>query len=153
MDELKRWIVDGRVMPTTHVWRSDLGRWGPASDYSELEPELGQIAEAVPVSDEAVEAMISDSLEHAFDDMSERVWTEAKLKAEEMLSAVDAAFGQMVDAIDPMEKEKILQAASQVRETLTTHDARKLQAANSALDEATQELAAALVEKAMRAAK
>jgi hypothetical protein len=34
--------------------------------------------------------------------------------------------------------------------TLATHETRKLQAANAALDEATQGLAAAIVEKAMR---
>ncbi|HSP44950.1 MAG TPA: molecular chaperone DnaK [Chthoniobacterales bacterium] len=112
-----------------------------------------EINSAVDVSDEAVEAMISESLEHAFDDMSERVWTEAKLKAEEMLTAVDAAFSQVRDEIDPTEKEKILRASIEVRETLTTRDARKLQAANSALDEATQGLAAALVERAMGGAK
>jgi molecular chaperone DnaK len=57
----------------------------------------------------------------------------------------------MGDAIDAAEKEKIRVAAADVRATLTTHDARRLQAANSALDEATQNLAAVLVEKAMRA--
>lgn len=115
--------------------------------------KIVEINSAVDVSDEAVEAMISESLEHAFDDMSERFWTETKLKAEEMLGAVEAAFAQMGDAIDAGEKEKILGAAMQVREALTTHDARKLQAANTALDDATQELAAVLVEKAMQAAK
>jgi molecular chaperone DnaK len=112
--------------------------------------KIVEINSAVDVSDEAVEAMISESLEHAFDDMSERFWTETKLKAEEMLGAVEAAFDQMGEGIDPAEKEKISQAAAQVREALTTHDARKLQAANKALDDATQDLAAALVEKAMR---
>jgi molecular chaperone DnaK len=114
--------------------------------------KIVEINSAVDVSDEAVEAMISESLEHAFDDMSERFWTETKLKAEEMLSAVEAAFAQMGDTIDPTEREKILRAAAEVRETLQTRDARKLQAANRALDEATQELAAAIVEKAMQAA-
>jgi molecular chaperone DnaK len=109
-----------------------------------------EINSAVDVSDEAVEAMISESLEHAFDDMSERVWTEAKLKAEEMLSAVGAAFAQVGDEIDPAEREKIVTEAARVRELLATRDARKLQTANTALDEATQGLAAAIVEKAMR---
>jgi molecular chaperone DnaK len=115
--------------------------------------KIVEINSAVDVSDEAVEAMISESLEHAFDDMSERFWTETKLKAEEMLSAVDAAFEQMGEAIDPAEKEKIVSAAAGVRDALRTHDARKLQAANKALDDATQDLAAALVEKAMRGAE
>jgi molecular chaperone DnaK len=112
--------------------------------------KIVQINSAVDVSDEAVEAMISESIEHAFDDMSERFWTETKLKAEEMLRAVESAFAQMGDAIDAAEKGKIESAAAKVRKAFTTRDARKLQAANTALDEATQELAAAIVERAMR---
>src|SRR5204863_4305658 len=93
--------------------------------------QIVEIKSAVDVSDEAVEAMIAESLEHAFDDMSERVWTEAKLKAEEMLSAVDAALAQAIDGIERAEKKAILRAAAEVRDVLTTHDARKLQAANT----------------------
>jgi molecular chaperone DnaK len=113
--------------------------------------KIVEIRSAVDVSDEAVEAMISDSLEHAFEDVSERVWTETKLKADEMLRAVDAAFAQVGDGIDPAEKEKIERAAADVRDALAQQDVRKLQGANNVLDDATQSLAAALVEKAMRA--
>ncbi|HEV2841548.1 MAG TPA: molecular chaperone DnaK [Chthoniobacterales bacterium] len=112
-----------------------------------------EINSAVDVTDEAVEAMISESLEHAFDDMSERVWTEAKLKAEEMLGAVESAFERVGDAVTATEKETILNAATSLRAALATNDVRKLQAANTALDEATQGLAAAVVEKAMQAAR
>jgi molecular chaperone DnaK len=111
-----------------------------------------EINSAVDVSDEAVEAMIAESLDHAFDDMSERVWIEAKLKAEEMLGAVEAAFARVGDSIDPGEKETILLAAARLREALGTNDTRQLQAANAALDDATQGLAAAVVEKAIQAA-
>ena len=83
-----------------------------------------EINSAVDVSDEAVEAMISESLDHAFDDMSERVWTEAKLKAEEMLGAVEAAFAQVGDSIDPAEREKIQAAAAKCGRR-RTGDARK----------------------------
>jgi molecular chaperone DnaK len=113
--------------------------------------KIVEMKSAVDVSDEAVEAMISESLEHAFDDMSERVWTERRLKAEEMLGAVETAFAQMGDGIDPAEKERIERAVGEVREALETHDPRKLQSANTALDDATQALAAAIVKKAMRA--
>ena len=122
-----------------------------ARDVKTGAEKIVEIKSAVDVSDEAVEAMISESLEHAFDDMSERVWTEAKLKSEEMLRAVDAAFAQMGDAIDPAEKEKIEAAARAARQALETHDARKLKSANDALDEATQDLAATIVTRAMRA--
>ena len=111
-----------------------------------------EINSAVDVSDEAVEAMISESLDHAFDDMSERVWTEGKLKAEEMLGAVDAALQQVGDSIDPVEKETILRAAAKLRESLRTNDTKLLQAANATLDDATQGLASAVMEKAMQGA-
>ena len=122
-----------------------------ARDVKTGAEKIVEIKSAVDVSDEAVEAMISESLEHAFDDMSERVWTETKLKSEEMLRAVDAAFAQIGDAIDPADKEKIEAAARAVCQALETRDARKLKRANDALDEATQDLAAAIVTRAMRA--
>src|SRR5204862_5662874 len=102
-----------------------------ARDVKTGAEKIVEIKSAVDVSDEAVEAMISESLEHAFDDMSERVWTETKLKSEEMLRAVDAAFAQMGDAIDPAEKEKILGAAGQVRDDPVAHDTRKPQSAHT----------------------
>jgi molecular chaperone DnaK len=114
--------------------------------------KIVEMKSAVDVSDEAVEVMISESLEHAFADMGERVWTETKLKAEEMLGAVANAFAQMGDAIDRAEKTKIEEATTRVREALTARDPRKLKRANDALDEATQRLAAAIVEKAIQAA-
>ena len=106
---------------------------------------------AVDVDDERVEQMISESVEHAFEDMNERVWTEAKLKAEELLPAVDAALGQFGDAVSDEERSVIEAAAAQVRTLLDAeaHDAKALKAANQALDDATQELAVRLVERAM----
>jgi uncharacterized RDD family membrane protein YckC len=43
LDELKAWIVEGRVGGRTQVWRSDQSRWLPALQYQELQPEIGQI--------------------------------------------------------------------------------------------------------------
>jgi len=124
-----------------------------ARDIQTGQEETLKISSAIDVSDEAVEAMISESLDHAFDDMSERVWIEAKLKAAEMLGAVEAAFDRVGDAVDAAEKETIIRRAAKVRQALETNDTRGLQAANAALDEATQGLAAAVIEKAMQAAK
>lgn len=106
---------------------------------------------AVNVDDERVEQMIAESVEYAFEDMNERVWTEARLKAEELLPAVEAALGQFGDAVTADEKAVIENAAAQVRAVLTApeHDVKALKAANQALDDATQELAVRLVEQAM----
>jgi molecular chaperone DnaK len=106
---------------------------------------------AVDVDDERVEQMIAESVEHAFEDMNERIWTEARMKAEELLPAVEAALGQFGDAVSAEEKSVIEAAAAQVRALLHAeeHDAKALKTANQALDDATQELAVRLVERAM----
>jgi molecular chaperone DnaK len=106
---------------------------------------------AIDVDDERVEQMISESVEHAFEDMNERVWTEAKLKSEELLPAVDVALTQFGDAVSDDERRVIETAAANVRALLhaTEHDAKSLKAANATLDDATQELAVRLVERAM----
>lgn len=96
--------------------------------------------------------MISESLDHAFDDMNKRAWTEARLKGEEMLGAIAVAFERVGDSIDSDEREMIQRAAAQLREALETNNLKHLQAANTNLDNATQGLAAAIVEKAMRTA-
>lgn len=106
---------------------------------------------AVDVDDERVEKMIAESVEHAFEDMNERLWTEARLKAEELLPAVETALGQFGDAVSEAERSVIQDAAAEVRRLLVAsgHDAAALKKANAALDEATQELAVRLVERAM----
>lgn len=105
---------------------------------------------AVDVEDEAVERMISESIDYAFDDMNERVWTEAKLKSEELLPAVAGALELVGDRLDEDERTAIASAAQRVREVLEAepHDAAALKKANADLDEATQTLAALLVEAA-----
>lgn len=50
LDELKRWVLDGRVGTGTQVWRSDVGRWAPASGYSELRSELRQVSDVLAES-------------------------------------------------------------------------------------------------------
>jgi molecular chaperone DnaK len=107
--------------------------------------ELGNAA--VNVDDEAVETMVSQSVEHAFTDMAERVFTEARLKAEELLPAVEVVLGQGL-ALDH-ERGEIEEAAQAVRAALASGAANPLKAAVQRLDAATEALAARLVEQAM----
>lgn len=105
---------------------------------------------AVNVDDEAVETMVSESVEHAFEDMAERVFTEARLKAEELLPAVEAVLSQ--DLALENERGEIERAAAAVREALAAGAANPLKAAVQRLDAATEALAARLVEQAMEQA-
>lgn len=108
-----------------------------------------ELQSAVDVSDEAVEAMIADSLDHAFEDMSERVWTEAKLKAEEIIAAVESAFRVLGDDVDANEKLKIGELVAAIRAALLAGEAQRLKKATAELDTATEPMAAMLVERAM----
>ena len=51
--------------------------------------------------------MIADSLEHAFEDMSGRIFTEAKLKADELLPAVRRALERIGGGLTDGEREQI----------------------------------------------
>lgn len=109
---------------------------------------------AVDVEDARVEQMIAESVDFAFEDMNERIWTEARLKSEELTAAVDEALIQCEGLLEPAETVKIRECNAEVRRLLGVepHDARALKAANQALDDATQTLAVLLVERAMEAA-
>jgi molecular chaperone DnaK len=102
---------------------------------------------AVNVDDRSVEEMIGQSVEHAFEDMAERVFTEAKLKAGELLPAVEAVLAQGLAAA--AERGEIEAASAAVREALAAGAAHPLKAAVQRLDAATEALAARIVESAM----
>ena len=124
-----------------------------ARDTKTGKEKIVEMKSAVDVSDEAVEAMLAESLEHAFEDVSERVWTETKLKAEEMLAAVDSAMQLVGDKIDTLEKKKILALADELRGAIESRQTQQLKKATEALDTATQDLAALVVERAMKTAE
>ncbi len=109
---------------------------------------------AVYVDDAKVEQMISESVDYAFEDMNERIWTEARLKGEELLKAVDEALMQCGGLLNEGELLKIKSCAAQLRDVIKhePHDTRALKATNQSLDDATQSLAVLLVERAMEAA-
>lgn len=104
---------------------------------------------AVDVSDAKVEQMVSESVEHAFSDMAERVWTEAKLKAEELLPAVEAALAMGHEWLSAEERQGIDESVAAVKAALLQTQASVLKQAVQRLDQATEALAAKIVEQAM----
>ncbi len=109
---------------------------------------------AVDVSDEAVEKMIAESVEFAFEDMSERQWTEAAFKGRELVAAVHAALTQLGDSVSAEERTALQALTTDVSRCLENeaHDLAALKAANQALDNATQDLAVRLIDQAAEAA-
>ncbi len=114
--------------------------------------KIVEMSSAVDVSDEAVEKMLEESLEHAFEDVNERVFTEAKLKAEELIPVVRKALARVGDRLEASERELITQRLGEVEAALKAGAAQPLKKANTALDEATQRLAVLLIEQAQATA-
>jgi molecular chaperone DnaK len=111
--------------------------------------EAVELSSAVDVSDEAVEKMIVESLDNAFSDMSERLWTELVLKGNELIPAVRSAVTLVGDQVSPDEYERIMALVAEVEAALKTHDPQRLKKANAELDEGTQHLATLLIDRAM----
>lgn len=122
-----------------------------ARDTATGRDTLLDIQSAIEVSDEAVEKMLGDSLEHAFEDMDERVFTEARLKAEEMLPAIDSALSQLGDEVPAEVRAAIFSLVEKNRAAIETRSTSDLKNHLRELDTLTEPLAAALLEKAMSA--
>lgn len=104
---------------------------------------------AVDVNDEAVERMIDESVDHAFEDMNARVMTEARIKAEELLPSVETALRDLGAALSGPERNEIESARAAVESAMAGDSAPVLKEAVESLDRATEALAARLVDAAM----
>jgi molecular chaperone DnaK len=101
---------------------------------------------AVDVSDEAVEKMIAESLDNAFEDVNARREVELRLKAEEMIPATRAALELVGGDFPENERDRARAALEKLETVLATAEFQELKSAVADLDAATQTLAAAVVE-------
>jgi molecular chaperone DnaK len=113
---------------------------------------------AVDVDDAAVQRMVEESVEHAFEDLAVRRWVEAKLKARDTLAATKNALVQSAGEMAAEERGNIEAAAVALESVLALEnpqtgagDLKALQAAVAALDEITRPLAELLMDRAMEA--
>lgn len=123
-----------------------------ARDVATGQDTLLQIeSAAVDVSDESVEQMVSESVDHAFADMRARVYVEAQLKAEELLAAIGPALAIVASDLDQEELAAVQAAEMAVKDELAgeENDGARLKAAVESLDKATERIAALVVEKMM----
>ena len=126
-----------------------------ARDIKTGNEKLVEMASAVEVDDAEVQQMIEESVEHAFDDIEERRWIEAKLRAEQTAAAtrkgLESLGGELADdqrgAIESalIALESLL--AKRGRDEAVT--AAELKEANGNLDDATQPLAELMMDRVM----
>ncbi len=108
-----------------------------------------EMRSAVDVEDARVEQMISESVEHAFEDFDARLLIETQLKSREMLPGVQLGLQMVGERLPAEERAAIERLAAAVEAALGEEDLARLKAANAALDAGTQELATLLMEQAM----
>jgi molecular chaperone DnaK len=114
-----------------------------------------QIQSAVDVDDAAVQQMVEESVEHAFEDLAARRWIEAKLKAVALRAAAVKGLADAGEALEARDRENIESALRELERALGKDDAeggpaelKELQAACARLDEVTRPLADILMERA-----
>jgi molecular chaperone DnaK len=129
-----------------------------ARDTQTGRQKIVEMKSAVDVSDAAVQKMVEESVEYAFDDLRARQWVEAKLRAVETLQAARKGLADCAGELDPACQTKVEAAIRALEEALATEDPEtktgdpaRLKAANAALDEASLPLAELLMDKAMDA--
>ncbi|HEX5220202.1 MAG TPA: Hsp70 family protein [Verrucomicrobiae bacterium] len=129
-----------------------------ARDTKTGHEKIVEMKSAVDVDDASVTKMVEESVEHAFEDLAARRWVEAKLKANELLSAARKGLASCAGELEAGYVAQVEAALSSAETALGTErteasagDIKQLQAACAALDEVTKPLADLLMDKAMEA--
>ena len=128
-----------------------------ARDIKTGRERIVEMKSAVDVADAAVQQMVEESVEHAFEDLAARRWIEAKLRAQGVLAATRQALTACTGEIEAEYGKQIQAAVLAVEAALGTEndqdtgDVKRLQSAVSALDEITKPLAELLMDRAMEA--
>ena len=126
-----------------------------ARDIKTGNEKLVEMASAVEVDDAEVQQMIEESVEHAFDDIEERRWIEAKLRAEQTTEATRKGLESLGDKLAADQREAIKSALAAVESLLAKREreepatAAELKEANGRLDAATQPLAERMMDRVM----
>ena len=101
----------------------------------EVKPSYG-------LDDETITQMLRDSMANAKDDAAARARAEAKVEAEGLMVAVQAALDLDADLLDEAELSHIQSLMAQLHNSLPNHTADQIRAAVQALSHATDDFAA-----------
>ena len=101
----------------------------------EVKPSYG-------LDDETITQMLRDSMANAKDDAAARARAEAKVEAEGLIAAVQAALDLDADLLDEAELSHIQNLMAQLHNSLPNHTADQIRTAVQALSHATDDFAA-----------
>jgi molecular chaperone DnaK len=128
-----------------------------ARDIKTGTEKIIDLKSAVDVDDTAVQKMVEESVEHAFEDLAARRWIETKLKAEQLVAATRKGLKDCAGELADDYHQSVATALTEVETVLRVQtkaasgETKRLQAACTALDEVTKPMADLLMDKAMEA--
>jgi molecular chaperone DnaK (HSP70) len=102
------------------------------------------------LSEDEVERMIDESLEHAEADVRARALIDARNEADTVLRATEKALVQGTDLLDPQEASRIRAAVDALAGARQGEDPAAIREATAQVNEATQRLAEQLMDSALR---
>ena len=126
-----------------------------ARDIKTGNEKIVEMRSAVDVDDDDVQQMIEESVEHAFDDIEERRWVEAQIRAEQTTEATRKGLETYGGELPEEQRAEIETALAEVAALLTekekggTVTAASLKDSNARLDSATQPLAELMMDRVM----
>ena len=126
-----------------------------ARDLKTGNEKIVEMASAVEVDDAEVQQMIEESVEHAFDDIEDRRWIEARLRAEQTTAATRKGLESFGGELVGDQRGAIESALTVVEDLLAGKErgdsvmAATLKEANGKLDAATQPLAELMMDQVM----
>ena len=100
-----------------------------------------QVKPSYGLDDAAIERMILESLDHAEEDVSQRLLVEARVEGERILAALEVALQSDREMLGETEMGRLTGAIEELREAMQGTSAPRIQASTAKLDELSAEFA------------
>jgi molecular chaperone HscA len=121
----------------------------------ELRSGVGTRVEVKPsygLTDEEVERMLVESIEHAEEDIAARLLVDARVEAEQVLKATEGALADSPELLEPGERRAIEAAMAALRDGWQGSDHNRIRDLLEALDRASQGFAQRRMDRAIQEA-
>ena len=123
-----------------------------AKDLRSGKAQSVEVKPTYGLTDHEVESMIVASIEHAREDLNERMLIEARNEAETVLRHVEKAAPRGASLIDEEERRKIDQSVAGLKAAIHGTDHHQIREALDKLDQSTKRLAETLMDRTLKEA-
>src|SRR6266436_5737758 len=93
-----------------------------ARDTKTGKEKVAEMKSAVDVDDAAVQQMVEESVEHAFEDLAARRWVEAKLKANQLITATRKGLADCAAELDQQYTSKVESTLGDVEAAISSEN-------------------------------